>query len=231
MLTIFSIGLMGYLVFSNGLILDSSVSFIGIFATAPESVIACIMLLGVTMSQGLIVSLQHSLTSSVISLYSSLGFEDSIASARLTSIFLHIPLILILALLPMDITDLFLIATSLTISSVLPLLLGLIPQLDHYVNGSSVLMGCAFSLMSMFIFGFASTGCYIRGIFRVLFDEYSWEPFGIALITSLIGVLLCVLIEIGLYSCCGKPYISDMKLNRHLRSNHVYHATEQNGIC
>lgn len=114
----------------------------------------------------------------------------------------------------------------LTISCVLPILLGLVTPLEHYVNGSSVLLGSAFSLISVFVFGYASTGCFINGVFRVLFDVYSWEPFAIALITSVIGVALGAMIEIGLYACAGQPYIPDIKLHGHILPHHSYESMD-----
>jgi hypothetical protein len=140
------------------------------------------------------------------------------------SLFLHLPIIVI-GILPLETYNSFLIGNLLTISSVFPLLLGLVPSLEDYMNGTSVLLGCAFSLSSVFIFGYLSTGHIINGIFRYLFDEYSWQPLIVALLSSLIGVALSVMIEMGLYSCSGKPYISDIKTKDYIASRHYYETT------
>jgi hypothetical protein len=177
------------------------------------------------MSQGIILVCLHSLTASAVSLSSLLGFRESLHSTRIIALFLHVPIIVI-GILPLETYNSFLIGNILTISAVFPLLLGLVPSLENYVNGTSVLLGCAFSLSSIFILGYLSTGHLINGIFRYLFDEYSWQPLIVALLSSLIGVALSVMIEMGLYSCSGKPYISDIKAKGYIVSRHYYETTE-----
>ena len=226
---IFSIGAIGYLGFAKGLVPDRRVCFVEIFRYAPESIQICVMLLGVSISQGLISSFQHSLTGSFISLCSSFGFKESLVSTRIISIFLHIPLMLI-GLLELEITELFLIANILTITPVLPVLLGLVPQFEDYLSGSSVLLGCAFSLFSVFLFGYVTTGEFANGIFRVLFDDYSWEPFVIALISSLVGVGLSVIIEMSLYSCADGPSSTEVKVQRHILPYHSYNSYQTSNV-
>ena len=218
---IFSIGAMGCLGYSNGIVHDPNMSFIGIFLDSPQWPRICLMILGAFISQGLISSLQHSLTGVAVSFYTSLGNKESLVSTRVISIFLHIPLMLI-GLLELEITELYLIANILTITSVLPVLLGLVPQFEDYITGSSVLLGCAFSLFSVFLFGYVTTGGFANGIFSVLFDDYSWEPFVIALISSLVGVALCVLIEMGLYSCADELSTAELKGKRDILPHHSY---------
>ena len=96
------------------------------------------------------------------------------------------------------------------------------PQFEDYITGSSVLLGCAFSLFSVFLFGYVTTGGFANGIFSVLFDDYSWEPFVIALLSSLVGVGLCVLIEMSLYSCADGLSTTELKGKRDILPHHSY---------
>ena len=217
---------MGFLATWAGYSSDPSTSFFDILKggqdTAPVWIVVLVAVIATTLNESAVDSFQNALTSTVTSVAISLGYKMSVSHARIAAVLINIPLIFT-GLQGFKITSLYLIMNILTTTATLPIILGLIPQFEYYVNGPSVLFGCAFSLTSVIFYGYISTGSFLLGIYQYFYEVYAWEPFLIAFVSSGIGVGLCVLLEIGLYACLGVPYVSDKDMQDGFPDALVFH--------
>lgn len=162
---------------------------------APIWIITLVSMIAITLNESAVDSFQNSLTCTVVSLAMSTGFNVSITHARIASVFINVPLMIVGCLPGLSITSLYLIMNILTTTSTLPIFMGLLPQFDNYIHGSSVLFGCSFSLASVIVYGYLSTGKFLYGIYRYFYEVYAWEPFVIALVASVVGTFLWAFLE------------------------------------
>jgi hypothetical protein len=218
---IFSFGFMGFLAAWAGLVKDPSTSFFDILKagneTAPAWIVVLVSVIAVTLCESAVDSFQNAITSTVVSLGMSFGVKMSLRGARLYSIFLNIPIIII-GLQGLKITSLYLIMNILTTTATVPIILGLLPKFQFYVNGSSVLFGGAFSLASVIVYATLETGSFTQGVYKYFYETYAWQPFVIAVIAATAGVLVFSMSEVFFFGCLGTPYVSDLSMPRKIPS-------------
>jgi hypothetical protein len=220
-LVIFAFGFFGFLASWAGYVSDPSTAFFEILRGGKEEqpvwILVLVCIIAVTLSESAIDSFQTAITSTTVALAISMGFKPTIRDARIAAFVLNVPLIFI-GFQGYRIVSLYLVMNVLTTTATMPIIIGLLPQMEFYVNGAAVLCGGATSLASVIVYGYISTGSLVDGIYKYFYEVYAWEPFLIAVIFSVVGVFLYASGEILVYLYLGRPYVPDTSLPKRLKS-------------
>ena len=188
----------GFLASWAGYVSDPNFAFFEIIANSSgnlqEFMLIVTTLLAVAMNESLVDSFQNALTDCFSSLAISVGIDISITAARIITILMNIPIVII-GLQGYDVNSLFLISCLLTTTSFLPVILGIFPILDKYIHQGTSVFSCIFSLTSIMIFGWSSTGSFLNGIYYCFWETYRWQVFLIAFISSAFGIVFFIFME------------------------------------
>jgi SSS family solute:Na+ symporter len=195
---IFIFGFGGFLASWAGYVSDPNFAFFELIAHSTgdlqEIMLIVVTMLAVAMNESLVDSFQNALTDCSSSLALSLGFEISITAARIITIFINIPIVII-GLQGYDVNSIFLISCLLTTTSFLPVVLGIYPGFDKYIHQSTALFSCLFSICSIMIYGWIVKGSLLQGLYYCFWQTYRWQVFLTAFTASAFGIALFLSFE------------------------------------
>jgi hypothetical protein len=204
-------GLYGLVDFSDPNQINSA--FFGILRSPdlsiPLGTLTLISLITAVLNQCSIDSFQTGILDVVAAVPDSLWeYDIPVLAARTIAIILNIPLIVI-GCLGFNVTKLFLLTHILLVSSVLPLVLGLMPLFDHFLTGNSALFGSLTGILSVFVLGAATHGSFAEGVQAYFFSSYyDWRPFLLAITTSLIGTFFFAFLEMIYRVSFDRPLVA-----------------------
>jgi len=195
---VFAFGFFGYLAAWAGYYNDESNPNVLLFkllangeSQAPGWIVVIVVLLAVTMNEAAVDSFQNALVDTLSTL---LGRTISADVCRVAVVVVNVPLIII-SLQGYAVINLFLVANIVTSTATLPMLLGLWEGGYHYIGGFGALFGCLFSLGSVIIYGVLIKDEPYVGLRYIFFEAYNWPAFMIALVASLMGLGLWVIVS------------------------------------
>jgi hypothetical protein len=197
-IVIFIFGFGGFLAAWAGYVTDPNFAFFEMIAHSAgnlqEFMLVLVTMLAVAMNESLVDSFQNALTDCSSSLALSLGFDISITTARIITIFINIPIVII-GLQGYDVNSIFLISCLLTTTSFLPVVLGIFHSLDLYIHQSTAVFSCLFSICSIIAYGWIVEGSMLDGIYYCFWQTYRWQVFLTAFVSSAFGILFFITVE------------------------------------
>ncbi|KAJ3013161.1 hypothetical protein HKX48_005905 [Thoreauomyces humboldtii] len=194
---------------------DSNLAFFDLLSqggTNPHIwIVVVIVILAAVMNESAVDAYQSALTDTVVALATCLGVprllkrdEFPLMPARFLTLVINIP-IMIVATRGYRINQLYLIPNMITSCATLPILLGLIPRIEGYVHGGSVIFGTLFSLFSVMVHGRITAGDWKDGIVQNFYTTYLYDAFLTALISSVVGVAVWAVGEWVVRRALGWP--------------------------
>jgi hypothetical protein len=112
--------------------------------------------------------------------------ELPLLATKAFSWIINIPIIIV-GCFGLDILRFFMLSHIVTVSSLMPLLMGFIPMFDYLLTGTSCVLGSISAILSVSIFGMIDKG-FQEGIFFYYFTRiYDYRPFLISFIVSILA--------------------------------------------
>jgi Na+/proline symporter len=197
----FLVGFGGYVAAWAGLVTEENINVAffelvkvgsGAERAVPIGVLAILLLIAFVMNEAAVDSFQIAIGDTLISLFQSLGFNLSMNGSRFVLVLLNIPFAVV-GCFGLNVIGLYLITNLMTTCVVVPLVLGMIPQLDTFITGVSALVGSLLGLISIIIYAFvtaAQAAGYFdgtvawNGLVNTFYVVYDWPPFLIGLLVS-----------------------------------------------